>query len=149
MSKYDPKISHQTYDTFRNVYIIELNNSLDDLVNNCIEAVKGWFEYEIENKELKKEDDLTLDCLIDSINYNGDLDSIIDTEVPIYTHEIRNLFFINEDALIEAFESMGLGSKDSPNFKEICIYSYLSENVNYWLSESLEDWFNTKFWELE
>ena len=149
MSEYNPEITHKDYDTFRNVYTIELNESLDDLVCNCIEAVKGWFEYEIENKELKKEDNLTLECLIDSINYNGDLDSIIDTEVPIYTHEIRNLFFINEDALIEAFESMGLGSKDSPNFKEICIYSYLNENVNYWLSESLEDWFNTKFWELE
>ena len=149
MSKYDPKITHKDYDTFRNVYTIELNNSLDDLLNNCIEAVKGWFEYEVELKQLKREDNLTLDCLIDAIEYEGNLHSICDAEVPIYTHEIKGLFFINESALNEAYENVGFESKDYPNYKEVSIFHYLSENLHYWINDNLEDWFNSKFWELE
>ena len=150
MSKYDPKITHKDYDTFKTVERVEVIHSLDDLVKSAIGRVKEWFTYEVEQNELKKEDNLTLDCLIDSINYNGDLHYIIDSEVPIYTHDIRSLYFINEWALIEALEDCGIeASLIDENYKQICIYCYIEIAVNNWLSEELENWFNSKFWELK
>jgi len=151
MSKYDPKISHKDYDTFRVREYVEVKHSLDDLVKSAIESVKEFFIYEVENKNLNKEDNLTLDCLIDAIEYNGDLHNIIDSEVPIYTHEIRNLFFINEWALVESLEYSGFEilKPTDDNYKQICIFSYIDMAVNTWLSEELEKWFNSKFWELE
>ncbi len=150
MSNYDPKISHKDYDTFRVREYVEVKHSLDDLVKSAIESVKEFFIYEVENKNLNKKDNLTLDCLIDSINYNGDLNNIIDSEVPIYTHDIRSLYFINEWALIEALENSGFeASLIDENYKQICIYCYIEIAVNNWVSEELESWFNSKFWELE
>ena len=150
MSNYDPKISHNDYDTFRVREYVEVKHSLDDLVKSAIESVKEFFIYEVENKNLNKKDNLTLDCLIDSINYNGDLNNIIDSEVPIYTHDIRSLYFINEWALIEALENSGFeASLIDENYKQICIYCYIEIAVNNWVSEELESWFNSKFWELE
>ena len=150
MSNYDPKISHKDYDTFRVREYVEVKHSLDDLVKSAIESVKEFFIYEVENKNLNKKDNLTLDCLIDSINYNGDLNNIIDSEVPIYTHDIRSLYFINEWALIEALENSGFeASLIDENYKQICIYCYIEIAVNNWVSEELEYWFNSKFWELE
>ena len=126
MSNYDPKISHKDYDTFRVREYVEVKHSLDDLVKSAIESVKEFFIYEVENKNLNKKDNLTLDCLIDSINYNGDLNNIIDSEVPIYTHDIRSLYFINEWALIEALENSGFeASLIDENYKQICIYCYI------------------------
>tara|TARA_R100001463_G_scaffold97607_1_gene152096 strand:+ start:729 stop:1184 length:456 start_codon:yes stop_codon:yes gene_type:complete len=151
MSKYDPKITHKDYDTFRTEEHISVNQSLDDLVKSAIESVKEFFIYEVENKNLNKEDNLTLDCLRDSIDYNGDLHNIIDSEVPIYTHEIRSLFFINEWALVEALEysCFEILKPTDENYKQICIFSYIDMAVNNWVSEELENWFNSKFWELE
>ena len=147
MSNYDPKISHKDYDTFRVREYVEVKHSLDDLVKSAIESVKEFFIYEVENKNLNKKDNLTLDCLIDSINYNGDLNNIIDSEVPIYTHDIRSLYFINEWALIEALENSGFeASLIDENYKQICIYCYIEIAVNNWVSEELESWFNSKFW---
>ena len=150
MSNYDPKISHKDYDTFKVREYVEVKHSLDDLVKSAIDSVKEWFKLEVENKNLNKEDNLTLDCLRDSIEYNGDLHNIIDSEVPIYTHEIRSLFFINEWALIEALEYSGFEtSLLDDNYKQICIFSYIDNAVNNWVSEELENWFNSKFWRLD
>ena len=155
MSKYDPKISHQNYDTFRNVHTIELNNSLDDLVVSAIEAIKEWYRYEIKEGNINKTDyDNSLDEILGVLNYNGALSEIVDGCVPIYTHELKGLFFINEDALIEAFENMGLGERsDYENgplgFEGATIYCYIENEVNYWLNDNLEDWFSSEFWSIE
>jgi len=148
---YNKDISHNNYDTWQIKHTIELNNSLDDLVVMAINEVKEWFKYKVENKDIIKEDEPNIDDLIEHINYNGDLDQIIDGCVPIYTHELKGLFFINEDALIEAFENMGLGDRsDYENgplgFEGISIYCYIEHEVNYWLSDSFEDWFSSEFW---
>lgn len=148
---YNKDISHSNYDTFRNVHKIELNNSLDDLVVMAINEVKDWFKQKIEDKDIIKSNEEPKNDIIEYIRYNGDLDQIIDGCVPIYNYELKGLFFINEDALIEAFENMGLGDRsdyeNSPlGFEGISIYCYIESEVNYWLSDSFEDWFSSEFW---
>ena len=148
---YNKEITHNNYDTFKNVHKIELNNSLDDLVVMAINEVKEWFKQSIEDKDILKSNDESLNDLIEYIRYNGDLDQIIDGCVPIYTHELKGLFFINEDALIEAFENSGIGVRsDFENgplgFEGTSIYSYIENEVNYWLSDSFENWFSSEFW---
>ena len=150
MSRYNETITHSEYDTFRNTYKIELNNSLDDLVIMAINEVKDWFKYSVKSKDIIKSNDESIDDIIEYIRYNGDLDQIIDNCVPIYTHDLKGLFFINENALIEAFENMGIGERsDFENFEGISIYYYIEEHVNNWLSDSFEDWFNSEFWSVE
>jgi hypothetical protein len=154
MGNFNKDITHKEYDTWQIKHTIELNNSLDDLVLNAIDAVKEWYKYEVENNELNQADNLTLDCLIDAINYNGDLDLIIDSEVPIYTHELKGLFFINEDALIEAFNDTGFGERsdfeDGPlGFEGAAVYCYIQQMVLYWVSAKLKTWFSGKFWSVE
>ena len=150
---YNKEISHSEYDTFRKTETIKLNNSLDDLVLSAIEDIKEFYNYSIEKKSIIKSNEEPLDEILEYIRYNGDLDSIIDNTVPIYTHELKGLFFINEDALIEAFENMGLGDRsefeNGPlGFEGVSIYSYIEQEVNNWLSSDFETWFSGKFWEV-
>lgn len=149
---YNKDISHSNYDTWQIKHTIELNNSLDDLVVMALNEVKEWYRYKVnETKDILKEDEESVEDLIENIKYNGDDNQIIDGCVPIYNYELKGLFFINEDALIEAFENSGLGDRsdyeNSPlGFEGISIYCYIESEVNYWLSDSFEDWFSSEFW---
>ena len=174
MGNYNKDITHKDYDTFRNTETIKLNNSLDDLVLSAIEDIKEFYNYSIESKSIVKSNEEPLEDIIEYIRYNGDLDSIIDNTVPIYTHELKGLFFINESALNEAFENSGIGNKsdfeDSPlGFEGIAIYCYIEQEVNDWLNSSgwfnnpyrpknddgtfqelgFEEWFSSKYWSIE
>ena len=159
---YNKEISHNNYDTWQVKHTIELNNSLDDLVIMAINEIKEWYRYKVnETKDINKVDyENSLDDLIEYINYDGSLNEIIDGCVPIYTHDLKGLFFINEDALDEAFENMGLGVRsDYENkhnefegdnyplgFEGVAIYCYIENEINIWLSDSLENWFSSEFW---
>ena len=153
MSRYNEAITHPEYDTFRNVHIIELKKSLDDLVVDAIHELQMWFKFEVEQKRINESDEENVDDLIEYLNHNGDLDQIIDGCVPIYTNELKGLFFINETALIEAFENMGLGNRSDfesgpLGFEGVSIYCYIENSVNEWLNGNFEEWFSTKFWEV-
>ena len=157
MGNYNKEITHKDYDTFRNTETIKLNNSLDDLVLMAIEDIKEFYNYSIEKKSIIKSNEEPLEDIIEYIRYNGDLDSIIDNSVPIYTHELKGLFFINESALNEAFENSGIGNKsDYDNnencplgFKGVAIYCYIEQEVNEWLNSEFENWFSAKYWSIE
>ena len=63
------------------------------------------------------------------------------------------MFFINENALIEAFENSGYGDRSDfesgpLGFEGACIHCYIEDELNYWLSENLEEWFSAEFWEV-
>jgi len=154
MGNFDKDITHNEYDTFRDTHTIKLKNSLDDLVLSAIDDIKEFYNYSIEKKSIVKSNDESLDDIIEYIRYNGDLDSIIDNTVPIYTHELKGLFFINEFALIEAFENTGIGNKsefeNSPlGFEGIAIYCYIEEQIIMYLYNGFEEWFSAKFWSVE
>ena len=150
---YNKEISHSEYDTFRKTETIKLNNSLDDLVLSAIEDIKEFYNYSIEKKSIVKSNEEPLDEILEYIRYNGDLDSIIDNTVPIYTHELKGLFFINESALIEAFENAGLGDRSEYQngplgFEGVSIYCYIEEQINLFLYNGFDNWFSGKFWEV-
>ena len=151
---YNKEISHSEYDTFRKTETIKLNNSLDDLVLSAIDDIKEFYNYSIEKKSIVKSNDESLDEILEYIRYNGDLDSIIDNTVPIYTHELKGLFFINESALIEAFENIGLGDRsefeNGPlGFEGVAIYCYIEEQITLFLYNGFNEWFSAKFWDVE
>tara|TARA_R110000824_G_scaffold340888_1_gene527357 strand:- start:1410 stop:1937 length:528 start_codon:yes stop_codon:yes gene_type:complete len=149
---YNKEISHSNYDTWKIKHTIEVPNSLDDLVISAINDVKEWFKESVKDKTINKVDfENSLDEILEHINYNGSLNEIVDNTVPIYTYELKGLFFINEDALIEAFENSGIGNKsDFENnplgFEGVAIYCYIELEVNNWLSDNFEEWFSGKYW---
>lgn len=134
---------------------LEVEDNLNELVQGAIDEIKEWFEYEINhNKNIEKVDFEDVDSLIDALNYNGDLHQIIDSSVPVYTHELDTLYYLHKHKLEEAFENMGIGDKseyeNAPlGFEGVAIFSYIEQEVNTWISSEFEEWFSGKFWEVE
>tara|TARA_Y100000310_G_C20346770_1_gene652370 strand:- start:9 stop:422 length:414 start_codon:yes stop_codon:yes gene_type:complete len=133
---------------------LEVEDNLNELVQDCIQEVKEWFSYEIENKNIEKEDYYNIDSLIDALNYNGSLTQIIDVNVPIYTHDLDTLYYLHKHKLEDAFFNCGIGEKSdfekSPlGFEGVAIYCYLELEVLEWLSSEFENWFSSKFWSVD
>ena len=131
---------------------LEVEDNLNELVQDCINEVQDWFYRKIkELKNIEKVDHQTIESLIDTLNYNGSLHSIIDTNVPIYTHELDTLYYLHKYKLEEAFEDCGIGDKsdyeNSENaplgFEGVAIFCYLELKVNEWLTST--GWFNNEF----
>ena len=136
---------------------LDVEDNLNELVQDSIQEIKEWFSYEVKNKNIEKEDYYNIDSLIDALNYNGSLSEIIDTNVPIYTHELDTLYYLHKYKLEEAFEDCGIGEKsdfeNSENcplgFEGVAIYCYLEREVLDWLSSEFENWFSAKYWSVD
>ena len=137
------------------VRTIEVNDSLSELVQCAIDEVKYWFDYEIKNsKNIEKVDFEDVDSLIDALNYNGDLHQIIDSSVPVYTHELDTLYYLHKHKLNEAFENMGIGERseyeNAPlGFEGAAIFCYIEEQVTMYLYNGFDEWFSAKYWSVE
>ena len=139
------------------VRTIEVNDSLSELVQGAIDEVKYWFDYEIKNsKNIKKADFENVDSLIDALNYNGNLHDIVDSSVPVYTHELDTLFYLHKNKLIDAFENSGIGERSEYDnnenvplgFEGVAIFCYIEEQVTMYLYNGFQEWFSTKYWEI-
>ncbi len=118
---------------------IEIEDSLSEIVETCIESVKEQLESFIEENP----DFEGVPCLNNDLDYSGAIHEIIDGAVPIYTKEINDLFYLHGEEFEEAFKNAGIGSKDDkwPNgWKPVAIYCYLREKVNEAYQEKAEEW---------
>ena len=61
---------------------------------------------------------------------------ILDSSVPIYTHEIRGLWFLYEDEFIEAYEAAGIGDNPKENEGMTAIYLYMEQEFYELLEEN-------------
>ena len=119
---------------------VELNDTLRDRVDSAIADVKTELEnYLKENPDTKETPDLSND-----LDYSGAIHEIIDSSVPIYTHEIKTAMFLYGTEIEQAFDDAGLGSRDGKwpmGWEAAAIYCYIQEQVNEWYQDNAEDIF--------
>ena len=117
---------------------VELDDTLQELVDGACEEVE-----ELLLRHLKENSDLD-ECpeLNDDLDYSGGFHEIVDSSVPVYTHEIDTIFYLHSSRVEEAFDNAGIGNKNDdewPNgWKAGAIYCYIEQEVAEWYEENAE-----------
>jgi len=115
---------------------ITVEDSLGDYVSDAIESVEEAFlEYLNDNKPDRCPNRNKLD-------YNGAINEIVDSSVPIYTKEIKDTWHLYACELEEAYENAGVGSNPRENDGMTAIYFYIDEKVNEWFHTESEEIFD-------
>jgi hypothetical protein len=119
---------------------IEIEDTLQDRVDSAIEDVKDELLRYCDDNEPDKLPDLGND-----LDYSGTIHEIVDGSVPIYTKEIRDIFYLHGSEVEEAFDNAGFDSKDDKDWplgwKPAAIYSYIQEQVHEWYNDHAEEVF--------
>jgi len=72
---------------------------------------------------------------LDSLNDDGIINEIVDSNTPIYYSNIDALFYLYSDELEEAYKDAGCYSEPPENYKQVCIYFYLEEKARNYIGE--------------
>ena len=111
---------------------IEIEDTLPDRVESAIEDVKNeLLEY------LKEYPDETPD--LNKLDKAGAIHSIVDSSVPIYTHEIDTAWYLHKYELTEAYENAGVGDNPLENNGMAAIYYYIWDKMVEWYKNNAKD----------
>jgi len=111
-------------------YIYIMKQHLNERVNIAKEELKDWVDEQKASHKSKAK-------IKDSDDFTEQLDSIADSNCPIYTWEIDEIWFVNKSELIEAYENAGLGDNPLENNGMTAIYCYIQEMLNEYADELL------------
>ena len=107
---------------------IEIDDTLDNRVECAIDEVKA----ELENYLNNNPDTDSVPCLNNDLDHDGAIHSIVDSSVPVYTHEIKTAWFLHGSELEEAYENAGVGENPMENDGMAAIYFYIMDKVREW-----------------
>lgn len=82
-------------------------------------------------------------CLSNDLNYSGEVDSLIDSAVPIYTSDLRELAYFHHDAAVSALiDQFGSTDGDWPSgLFAAGLYCLIQEGVSeLWDAEAADLW---------
>ena len=116
---------------------IEIDDTLDNRVESAIEDVKS----ELQNHLKENPETDSLPCLNNDLDYSGAIHSIVDSSVPVYTHEIKTAWYLHGSELEEAYENAGVGDNPMENDGMSAIYFFIMEKVQEWYNENAEEIF--------
>ena len=114
---------------------IETNETLQEIVDGAIEEVRA---YMLEWMDENEPDDVP--CLSNDLDYSGRVHEIIDGSVPIYTHEIRDLFYLHGNALEQAFDDAGCGDKDDSQWP----MGWRPAAICFYIQQQVSEWYHTR-----
>ena len=133
-------------------YAVEIRKDLSELVDDTIDEIKRAIAWLVSEGEI--DESMDSDAINEVLDYDGTKHEIIDGAVPVYTHELEALMFVHKWTLMEAFEDAGICTVDevlkNPDsfvlgIEGVAVYCYIEQEVNAWVDEDLDDWFNEKF----
>ena len=133
-------------------YTVEIKKDLSELVDDTIDEIKRAIAWLVSEGEI--DESMDSDAINEVLDYDGTKHEIIDGAVPVYTHELEALMFVHKWTLMEAFEDAGICTVDevlkNPDsfvlgIEGVAVYCYIEQEVNAWIDEDLDDWFNEKF----
>ena len=133
-------------------YTVEIKQDLTELVDDTIDEIKRAIAWLVSEGEI--DESMDNDSIMEVLEYDGTKHEIIDGAVPVYTHELEALMFVHKRTLMDAFEDAGICSVDevlkNPDsfvlgIEGVAVYCYIEQEVNAWIDEDLDDWFNEKF----
>jgi len=113
-----------------------IESTLQETTSQAIDELKDILkEYWIEN--IDKEEI----CLSNDIDYDGRFHEMIDSSVPIYTHELKSNYFMHEDELEQALEDSGCyGNGDKiENRIAVCHYFYIEQACWSWWHDNYQE----------
>lgn len=116
---------------------IEIDDTLESRVQSAIEDVKA----ELENYLNNNPDTDSLPCIGNDLDYDGAIHSIVDSSVPVYTHEIKTAWYLHGAELEEAYQNAGCGENPMENDGMAAIYFYIMERVQEWYHNEAEEVF--------
>jgi hypothetical protein len=123
---------------------IEIEDTLQDCVDGAIESVKDALEsYLADNPDTDE-----TPCISNDLDYSGTIHEIIDGAVPVYTSEIRDIFYLHGDEVEQAFDDAGIGEKRDGQdgfpcgWKAAAIYCYIEQEVHEWYRANAADIFD-------
>lgn len=139
---------------------IEIEDNLQEIVDMTIGEVKdellNWLKENHDCNYEKNDAGEWEGCepeapdMGNDLDYSGRIHEIIDGSVPIYTHEITDIFYLHGDDVEQAFDDAGIGEKKDGDgwpmgWKAAAVYCYIDEAVNNWYHENAEnvcqEWF--------
>ena len=113
---------------------IEIEDTLDDNVQCAIDEVSELLENAFkEDPEEESPPDLS------DLNYSGGVSEIVDSSVPMYTHEIETTWYLHSNRLEQAYEDSGIGDNPRENSGMVAIYCYIEQQVYGWYDEHADD----------
>lgn len=116
---------------------IEIDDTLDEIVDDTIEAVKNeLLNFLKDNPNTNETPDFGND-----LDYSGVIHEIVDGNVPIYISEIKDLWYLHKEELEEAYENAGVGSNPLEGNGMSAIYFYIMDQVYEWYRLSADDVF--------
>lgn len=124
---------------------IEIQDDLQDRIDSCLSDIKNYFletvfqEYGVD--DTTDLDELDTYDLIDQANYDGSLDSFVDSAVPIYTTSLKGLWYLYESDFVAAYESIH-GSSGNPLENEgmSAVFCYIEQEVRAQLEDLVSVW---------
>ncbi|RLC88440.1 MAG: hypothetical protein DRJ03_02865 [Chloroflexi bacterium] len=117
---------------------IEVEDTLQDRVDGAVEEVKGLLKQYLEDNPDTDEPP----CINNDLDYGGGVHEIVDSSVPIYTHEIDTTWYLHGNDLEAAYEYAGVGENPRENNGMAAIYCYIMGRVVEWYNENAEDIFD-------
>ncbi len=118
---------------------IEIEDKLGAYCDQACEDVRDLLVEHIQEKGLEEDDGVP--CLHNDLDYDGRVHEIVDGSVPVYTSEIRDLWYLYTNEFEVAYENAGVGENPRENNGMAAIYYYIHEYVCDWYDTSSEDIF--------
>lgn len=110
---------------------VEITDNLESIISSLMDDVAERVEEYLTNSltQMSEGDSLPDRPDASDLDYGGEIHSLIDSAVPIYTKEIEDLWYLYKNEFIEAYENAGCGDNPYENNGMDAIYFYLSEQV--------------------
>jgi len=132
---------HKTKNQRKEIHTMKRTIEIDDTLDNRVECAIDEVKAELENYLNNNPDTDSVPCLNNDLDYNGSIHSIVDSSVPVYTHEIKTAWFLHGSELEEAYENAGVGDNPMENDGMAAIYFYIMDKVQEWYRDEAEDVF--------
>ena len=107
---------------------VEMDDTLDEIIASVKTEVKERFEEIVKENPEYSSDDIYQEA-VDSIT------EICDSSTPIYTKEIDDLYYLYGNEFEEAYENAGCYDKPPDNYRQVCIFFYLSDQAQGYFQE--------------
>lgn len=115
---------------------IKIDDTLSERIANAKdELIDNFKEYLTDNPDLSDFDNYYQDKGADALH------EIADSNTPVYTSEINDLYYLYGNDFDEAYQDAGIGNGDEENHRQVTIYCFIESKLNDYLRE-IEDAFN-------
>lgn len=110
---------------------VEMDDSLDEDVEQSKEELREKIvEYLDDNEPISQPD---------TGDFCEDIQEIADSNTPIYTKNIDDIWYFNAPALEEAYENAGIGNDSRENHGMTAIYCYIEQEMHEFLRREYDD----------